>query len=247
MLTKHEIFKDVHGVEIGTVSAALEEALTICGDAKYIREMLVQFQNGDIDEFELMDEITSYAVFDYNNLSVCKTCAASVNQVVNKYLKQVLANLGVFSENLSCATDCVFQIGDDELQTLIDQAYNVVSGMVFFVMVEFNVFSLIGATTSDYEIDEVFDGYCRKNQLDPIAEADKLLALSKEYKMRIDLFDSCPELEDQFYIIMGPNVIGIDFSMLTLDMVRDVLSGDITPEELVAQFQISVESEGDSE
>lgn len=247
MLIKHEIFKDVHAVEMGTVSAALEEALTICKDVQYIRTKLIELQDGEIDEFELMDEITSYAVFDYSNLSVCKTCAVSVNQIVNKYLKQVLTGLSTFADNLSCATDCVFQIEEDELQTLISQAYNVISGMIFFVLVEFNIFSLTGETTADYDIDEVFDGYCRKNQLDPVTEADKLLTLSKEYKMKIDLFDSCPELEDQFYVVMGPNVIGIDFSLLTLDMVHSVIAGDVTPEQLVAEFLSLTESEEGNE
>lgn len=240
MLIKHEIFKDVHPIEMSTVSAAMEEARVLISDIEQIRDSILSFRAGDMDEFELVECTEPYAIFNYSNLSLFNASVASVNQIVNKYLGQVLAKLVTFRDNLNKATDCVFQLEDDEFTALIDQAYDVISGFVFFVLVEFGVFAVADGST---DIDEVFDGYCRKHMLDPKEEATKLKELSNEYRMRVELFDACPEIEELFYVIMGPDVIGVDFTKLTLDMAHDVVTGVITPAQLIAQLQDSDDEE----
>ena len=47
------------------------------------------------------------------------------------------------------------------------------------------------------------------------------------------MFEDCPELEEQFISIVGPLLGAISESELTVEIVRAVCNGKLTPEELI--------------
>ena len=69
--------------------------------------------------------------------------------------------------------------------------------------------------------------------------AEQIVKFAKDtrqaFPFHLSIFDDYPELEEDFEAIMGPDLgalIGVD---LTIEQVRKIISGAMTPEELLAQ------------
>lgn len=234
-LEKHQVSSFAGNVSRDLIVDAFGEAMTLTRDCRRIYTSLNEFKEKNIDEFDLMDEIEAYASFDIASLSRYCGCMCSKKIIVNKYMERVLQLYSAAEENLRKALDVSFCISDEELDAVIAQLYGVIAGTGFFCLVEFDVFDLLqedGSVCLD-SVDEILVSYSQTTMM-PIPDlVEELLSLASEFKPRFDIFDSYPELEDEFQKIMGPNIIGVNDEYLTIELVQQVINGNMTPEELV--------------
>ena len=244
MLVKHEVQKDVGVVDSVTLCAVFQEAHTIVNDMVEAHKLLKSFCEDPYDEFELADDLEALSVFDYSNITKFKMWFASKSLVTNKYLGKTYHKMGILEKKLSAAVDCSCALNEDEFAALRDLTYDVASGMLFFIISEFDIFNLANADKStNYPVDEIVDVFCKKIGKDPVDLANELVGLSKEYRMKISLFDSFPEYEDEFYKVMGPALSEVDGDSLTVEQVLSVIRGEISPDDLAEQMRQAIVTE----
>lgn len=233
MLVKHEIRNMIATLGSDNLFMAFSEAVDLFHDSKEVYRVLLKLRSGEMDGMDAADEVEDFSALTVTNLNLFCMWRSSTNMLINRYLDRVFANLKVYSKNLSMASDCLFNILPEELDHLIQQTYNIVSGMVFFCVFEFDILDVLGDSG---DIDEVLHNYCARNCIEPKHLAEEFKAATEEFRLKFDVFDSFPELENPFMKIMGPSIVGVDDTLLTLDMVRDVLDGTLSPEGLVEQL-----------
>ena len=245
MLRKHEVKEALSKGGVETLTEAFAEAYEIVKSIRYAHDLIKDFrEEWDGDEFELADSLEPLAVFNCDNLFLFSKWYASKSDVINKNLSRAVMQVGILQKSLQEALDCSCALEDKEFESLEKQTANVVSGVLFFLLSEFDLFQLASEDpTTDYAVDEIVDGYCKKSGVDAINLAQFLTSLSKEYRIRMAVFDACPEWEDRFHEMMGPLICGVDVEDVTLEQVRSIITGEMTPEDLVAAMNTKEEGE----
>ena len=233
-LKKHYLSEFAGTVPREFVVNSFREAVDLMQDCRKVYQLLQKYEDGEFDEFDLTDEVGLYSSFYVSDLQMYCHCLCSTSVMVNKYMKRTMEQYVSFSENLNKAIKACFCINEDEIKVLLSQAYNVISGVSFFCMVEFNLFDSIPDTGDVVEMDEIAFSYCRLTNKDPNDFVRECHEFATSFRPKFDVFDSYPELELEFQKVMGPNIIGVNEEYLTLEMVKEVLSGVTSPEQLVA-------------
>lgn len=238
MLQKHEVCSLIHGITNQELVGLFKEAATLIKDVRVVWSELQSYQRGETEDWDLVDALEPYANVEIDNIAKFHAWKSSNDDIVNRYLDRVYYTIPVYAERLSYAIDCVFQLTDEEIENLIRCAYDVISGMVFLLVSEFGLYEYGTGTADDGDpdIDEVFNEYCKSTMTNPAEFVKSMLAAAEEFRVKINLFDSYPEYENLFYAAMGPDIIAVDPELLTVDMVAAVVTGEISPEELIAQL-----------
>ena len=243
MLNKHDVSILALCFERDSLISALTEAYQVVQNCKNIESTIKEYTEGSIDEFDVIDTIQDCSSFDLTDLEKFKTYRCSKKLIVNKYLVRVFSDVETLLKKLKRAEDASFCITDDEVKDIQDSIYKVISGMIFFILVEFDVFDCLndnGDVVLD-SIDEIVVSYCQRYCKEPKDFLTELCNDSKVYTLKFDVFDSNPELELPFQQVMGPSIVGVDEEQLTLDIVKKVIAGDISPEDLVASMMSTSE------
>lgn len=229
-LRKHEVAGALGAAEKDILKDTLSEAVALKKDCINIYRALKDFRENGGDEFDLLDNIEPCSTLNTTVLWRYCHCRFSVSDIVSKYLDRMFDVLSVFKSNLGKAIDAAFCIEDSELELLEGQAYKIASSCLFFLLVEFDVFSSIGDDSASTSIDETIVLYCQVYNKQPARFCAELFEESKEFHPKFDVFDGCPELEIEFQKVMGPLIVGIDEEDLTLDIVEGVIRGEIEPD-----------------
>mgnify|MGYP004630129371 CR=1 FL=1 len=246
-LAKHNVSSIAVGFPRDVLVSALSEAINLINDCKVMRETLQNLKDGKADEYDVADLLEDYSIFGTESLSVYRQCNTSDKIEVNKYLNRVFTDLEVLKKRLNSAIDVMCCIEKDEIESLMKSLYKVISGFLYFVLIEFNVFECLsenGTVKDDAEVDEILASYCKRENTAVGKLVDQLYGLSKEFVPKLDIFDSYPELEEPFQSIMGPSSACLDEKFLTLDMIKQVIDGTLSPDDL-AQTILAMEIEED--
>lgn len=234
MIKKHETLKDVGAVSTDRLLSCLEEACRLAHDAEEVYKILVSFKEGELFEDDAVEELEAYTKFNALNLGYFHAWKCSHYTVVNKYLDDVIERIKVAEKNLNIAIDLMLAIKPEELDSLIGRMYDLASGLYYFIIKEFD----LEDTILDEECqDEIVVKYCSKKRYDYKDFATKMVVKSREFKLKVDLFDEFPQYEDAFYDAVGVDIISIDQSKLTLEMLKQFFGKEITIEELIALCQ----------
>lgn len=237
-LLKHDTSSLIGSIERKALEDSFAEALTLLRDAKTVYNTIRSLEHKTIDFMDATDKLEDYTGVDVHNLDVFRVLKSSLSETINKYLERVFIDIDVYSRTLNAAVDCMFALQPNEIEYLEQKAYNVVSGMTFFCSFEFDMLGIISSAEEGAEaVDEVVQVYCRRTGETALTIAKEIQTAMKEFKINFDVFDAFPELEEQFFNVMGPNITAVDPVMLTMELVQAVINGEITPELLIKEMQ----------
>lgn len=242
MIKKHETLKDIGSVGVDRLLACLEEATRLAHDSEEVYKILTSFKEGELYEDDAVEELEVYTKFPSVNLGYFHSWKCSHYTTVNKYLDDVVERIKVAEKNLNIAIDLMLAIKPEELDSLIKQIYDLTSGLYYFIVKEFD---LEDAVTGSEDQDEIVNKYCSKKRYEYKDFATKMVVKSREFRLRVDLFDEFPQYEDAFYDAVGSDIISIDQSKLTLEMLKQLLYGEITVEELISMCIKEYESDSE--
>lgn len=243
MLIRHDVNTVVGTLERPVMEDVFLEALRLLRHSKYVHKTICDLEDGKIDSMEATDVLEDFVQMDFQSLSLFCSMRCSVSEMNNKYLERVIMDVHGYHSKLSAAVDCMFNLKDTEIATLKTVAYDVASGMTFFCSFEFDLLNIISSNeVGDLEVDELVQAYCDKTLENPVYIAEEVREDMKHYRIRFDVFDAFPELEDEFFAVMGPSITGIDQTSLTIEDVRDVIFGNISPDDLVMRVAVQNDS-----
>lgn len=235
MLINHEIQTVVNNMRKDELFKCFTEAYTVACQLIELRSTLQQWKQGSLDDDELFDSIDELNYFSYNSLLDFSRWANSKDTILNKYLSRTMSYFEVVKKNVQIVSDSACVPTDEEYNLLLKGLYSIISGILYFIIHEFNLKTTILAaeTKDDVPVDEIVSHYCASTNKDLLDFVLSVCELGDKFKFKLDFFDDYPNKEEDFERVMGPLVVGIDEATLTISLVDDVIAGKITPAELL--------------
>lgn len=236
---KHEYNKVIQKFTTEDIHQYLSEAMSLVDNMLSIVCFSQKFLEGSIDDFEYFDSIDELGTLNTSTLDAVAFSRATQNEIVAKYLKETISIKDRLYNNISVVrkSGCFFD--EEEASKIEAAARNVITGVIYTIVFDFNVFEFaqaVDAGEAEPVIDESFYMYCNSKGRQPEDLANACLDIFNSFRLKLTWFENFPELEDEFYIVMGPNVIAVQDMELNEVDVRAVVNGELTPEDLLAKY-----------
>lgn len=194
--------------------------------------------NGDIDGFDGLDELEQNKFIDVAALENFAYKGFSKYQSIAVVIRYALGIIAGFNKMVSDFVDDGLFLADDECEQLNKMLNQIISELVYSIYYEFDIPTHVQKLEADEDyVDEIIKMYCDSYSI-PMRDIITQIAEDKvKYPFRLSIFEDYPEYEADFEKIMGPLVGSLmENDKLTLEQVKDVINGKITPEALVESF-----------
>lgn len=194
--------------------------------------------NGDIDGFDGLDELERNKFIDVAALENFAYKGFSKYQSIAVVIRYALGTIAGFNKMVSDFVDDGLFLADDECEQLNKMLNQIISELVYSIYYEFDIPTHVQKLEADEDyVDEIIKMYCDSYSI-PMRDIITQIAEDKvKYPFRLSIFEDYPEYEADFEKIMGPLVGSLmENDKLTLEQVKDVINGKITPEALVESF-----------
>ncbi len=194
--------------------------------------------NGDIDGFDGLDELEQNKFIDVAALENFAYKGFSKYQSIAVVIRYALGTIAGFNKMVSDFVDDGLFLADDECEQLNKMLNHIISELVYSIYYEFDIPTHVQKLEADEDyVDEIIKMYCDSYSI-PMRDIITQIAEDKvKYPFRLSIFEDYPEYEADFEKIMGPLVGSLmENDKLTLEQVKDVINGKITPEALVESF-----------
>lgn len=194
--------------------------------------------NGDIDGFDGLDELEQNKFIDVAALENFAYKGFSKYQSIAVVIRYALGTIAGFNKMVSDFVDDGLFLADDECEQLNKMLNQIISELVYSIYYEFDIPTHVQKLEADEDyVDEIIKMYCDSYSI-PMRDIITQIAEDKvKYPFRLSIFEDYPEYEADFEKIMGPLVGSLmENDKLTLEQVKDVINGKITPEALVESF-----------
>lgn len=194
--------------------------------------------NGDIDGFDGLDELEQNKFIDVAALENFAYKGFSKYQSIAVVIRYALGTIAGFNKMISDFVDDGLFLADDECEQLNKMLNQIISELVYSIYYEFDIPTHVQKLEADEDyVDEIIKMYCDSYSI-PMRDIITQIAEDKvKYPFRLSIFEDYPEYEADFEKIMGPLVGSLmENDKLTLEQVKDVINGKITPEALVESF-----------
>lgn len=194
--------------------------------------------NGDIDGFDGLDELEQNKFIDVAALENFAYKGFSKYQSIAVVIRYALGTIAGFNKMVSDFVDDGLFLADDECEQLNKMLNQIISELVYSIYYEFDIPTHVQKLEADEDyVDEIIKMYCDSYSI-PMRDIITQIAEDKvKYPFRLSIFEDYPEYEADFEKIMGPLVGSLmENDKLTLEQIKDVINGKITPEALVESF-----------
>lgn len=194
--------------------------------------------NGDIDGFDGLDELEQNKFIDVAALENFAYKGFSKYQSIAVVIRYALGTIAGFNKMVSDFVDDGLFLADDECEQLNKMLNQIISELVYSIYYEFDIPTHVQKLEADEDyVDEIIKMYCDSYSIHMRDIITQIAEDKVKYPFRLSIFEDYPEYEADFEKIMGPLVGSLmENDKLTLEQVKDVINGKITPEALVESF-----------
>ena len=238
MIVKHNSDKVISDVSIEIFTSFFKDSVSVINKLVSLHGMLVDFNNGIVSDDDMFDELDDLSI-KINSIQLVSECRTSVVNSNNRYLINTVSTLERFLENVRGLVDLGRYPDAKDAEILAEQVHYVIGGLAYFMIYDFGIdqflFKIADGVKSP-DVDEVFVAYCKGFGVNPINFGKDLVEIHKAHKFKLDVFDECPELEEPFEKIMGPDYNIVPEGMLDIGLVKNVISGELALHELLQLF-----------
>lgn len=235
MIKKHERNSTIVGISNDRFEAFFNEAISAIYMLDPLYKDLCSFQDGLVEDEEIYESLEDLTL-KVNDILVIADCFPSVIPANSKYLKKTAYALERFISNVRIIVDSGMYPSNQEVLILKDEIFTVIGGLAYFLLNDFGILEMLDnvmENKSSVDIDEIFASYVKSTGANALEVGCKLSEFHKNYKFRLDLFDEYPEYEQSFEKLMGPDYNLIPDGVLTIEMVKQVIDGDISSASLI--------------
>lgn len=238
MIVKHEGTNLIMNPKRENFFEFFVQALASIRRVKDCFEITEGIIDGDIDGFDGLDELEQNKFIDVNALESFAYKGFSKYQSIAVVIRYALGTIAGFNKMVSDFVDDGLFLAEDECKQLNKMLNQIISELVYAVYYEFDIPTHAQKLEDgeDY-VDEIIKMYCDSYSISVKDVVTQIAEDKTKYPFRLSIFEDYPEYEADFEKIMGPLVGSLmENDKLTLDQVKDVINGKITPEALVESF-----------
>lgn len=231
MVKQHEINSIIARFKVEDLETFLAEGINAILKCRHLIDEISNYRGGEMDEDELLDVLDEFHL-ESMMLSKCSSGFFSVNRGVNHYLRKTVRSLDRLVRKITTVTESGCYPTDNELDIMLSEANAVVAGLSYILVFEFEMKETLATVGENTVEDEVVFNYRRKTSKTAESVVKSLIEISEKYKIKLEFFDSYPDLEEPFEAFMGPYLSSINPEHLTIELVTQLLAGEITAEEM---------------
>lgn len=225
---------------------------------KEIYTNVQQYSNKEMDDDDIEDfflDVHFESISSFRKLARLYICDY---QPVNIYFLRTSHYFESLVELCTNISNRYYSPNESETEEILDLTYKTLAGVCFLLGTDYHCYDTVKASIDGREVDYDKIVYEHFSKFSLVTEdrlkmcldfAKDVFDTSKEFKIKFDVFDACPEKEAQFTELLGPDIGAIDETQLTIALVDDLLSGKISVEELLEKCSYSeaVEPQGSTE
>ena len=236
LIEKHEYSDLIHKPEHSDFMNFVSESINISYMFDELKSTLDAGSKATIDPFDELDSVESSIISNYTAITTCANGIFSKIPAINTCIQNVCVNIRNYNDLVNSFLDLGIFL-DENYRKKFEVLCNYINGALLYVLwydygINKTAYALESGS-SDVKVDEAVKSYCNTKSLDLDAFITDISALHEKYHFVLSVFEDCPELEEQFISIVGPLLGAISESELTVEIVRAVCNGKLTPEELI--------------
>lgn len=235
-IKKHEISTTGVGITDEEIYNAFAEIWKLTKLLDNLHSSCESFDNEEFDDDDLSDECETVR-FLVPNFKRMVDAHASTLPRVDRYGKEILLQLDFLRDTMKESQAIFFADGTTQLKSRIKSTIGYLS---YWLYHEFSI-----EDTED--VDSIVRLYINANPGITIELIrDKIQNWMEKYGVPVSIFDAIPELENEFWAIMGPDAAEIDEKFITAEDVADLVAGKISPSDVLQRVDARAGSELDT-
>lgn len=253
MVKEHEICTDVVKLDSHVLVEFVNNLTKDYDLLKELYDNLTAYKNNEMDDDDIEDffaDVQFKSAQTFYRLSKLFICEY---HPVNVYFSRTAGYFADLVKKCDEVSSRYFSPSPEETEYLLDLTYKTLAGVCFLLGCDYHCYDTVNLANAGKEadFDSVIYEHVSQTTIVPAERAAAALALaqdvfntSKIFRIQFDVFDACPEKGEQFAAILGPDIGAIDETLLTMEMVDDLLSGKISVEQLLTQCAYTETPEG---
>lgn len=238
MIIKHEVDCTIANVTRSLCRDFFVEAVSVISQLVMADEEIAALLDENIDPYDVYDVLEELEL-SISSSVMFSSCMPSKDLALNKYLRRTVHNLQTLKDNIEQLVITGRAPDVEDARILHNELFVTVGGLAYFVLTDFAVFDTslqLKLKKDDYDIDEIVDSYLKATNLSVENFCTQMCDYATAYKYRLDLFDECPELEEKFESLLGPDYYNIPEDVLTKEIVQNVIDGTLSVDAFVKKY-----------
>lgn len=246
MIKKHEYNAILKAMSISELIEMYGEIRRLFMQSLAIVQTIANVRDEEKDEIDLMDCLED-SNLDTPLIEMYAMHDCSKNPAVNRCLIRYAGKIYVTPDGIEYSKidelrilkkrilDRYTGVSVEEMKELEEICSALIGFCIYVLKYEFGLaesHSQIVDNASEIDVNVVVDKYNEARSLVLTEEIEFLYRAAEIFKPQIAVFDEYPELEDEYMAIMGAYASDVDDELLTIDIVRAVLDGKVTPDKV---------------
>lgn len=257
MVKKHEYNTLLKAFTVDQLVELYEETRKLFSCCVNIVKGISSMRENEIDDVDLMDiiednplsvklleEYTKYSCS--NNSAINRGLIDHFGKVYKNEKDEAYSRYSRLRDlTTKIVSDCA-GVEEEQAVLLNEYVFEMAGFCLFFLKFEFDVDVLAeeleNVSADNCTVNAILDKFCDLHQIDLKDEVFMIMEGSEYFKPVLPLFDSYPEIEEPFSKLMGPYLSGVDYELITIEMVKAVVDGKVSPEEFYERFSKSFDT-----
>lgn len=239
----HEYSKALTSAKSDDFYNFIDNSLDIISTLRNVLEVIEEATNNELDQWSEIDAYEESTIEDYSSILVIKQGRFSRYASINHCYGTLINQIDAYNQKMSNFLSLGLYANDTWRENMAKRCKDIISILMYTIWYDYDVEKTAQdcCYSEDVEIDMALSSYCDAKDIDKYKFIEDLVKYRTEYKYSFSIFEDYPEFEEPFICIMGPYLGGVDDTRLTIQQVRDVCDGRLTPEELIEEFMDSLE------
>lgn len=223
MVINHKINKAIASIKKEHLVGFFEESRNSIEILTALRDAFDAYEEGSMDADGLYETVSSSEIQAFY-AEIYYLTASSFIPSISKHAMSLCKLICEYNEKVKYFNDNFLYLEDSDIATFRNYTYTILAGLLFIIYFDFHLDDIVAGNE---DIDEIYDYYCKQNDLVAALDAIDVNNLRRVYRLKVDIFDEYPEYEDAYDAIVGPYRFDIDEEQLTIEHVKRLVSGEI--------------------
>lgn len=254
MLIKHEYKKDLSHLKLEDVTKVVEEITDCLESLEEAVDSLQKLSDNEIDgetfltyfeELVISDNMSTFLNYASSSCSIVMAINRVFSSLVNVTIEidgkvqRIEGLIGKYDKIVNKCSSIWAEPSESEIPEIIELVKTLIGRLAYVMYYEFGIkesYQDLADGIVDYRINAAVNQATQEMSVDSEEFITGMAALHKANKPNIGIFDENPELENAFMEIVGPYLLDLSESDITLDLVMSVITGKVDPANLYEMF-----------
>jgi hypothetical protein len=200
-------------------------------------DVIDDYHSGELDELDELDELENQNLDSVEAIVLFSRGGFSTKPAMYICARNVVVHINDYNTFLSEHVDYGMTLEDSEQDLLSAKCKKIISELLYLLWYEFDVEEQLNRIKAGEDfIDEIVKMYCDSFCIEQKVILENIETLRDKFPFHLSIFEDYPEYESQFEALMGPLLGAVDEAKISIELVKKVIDGRLTPDELLEEL-----------